>query len=251
MQVPTVENVFARAWDLLSRNWTIIVPGVVVGLIVGIVSGVYSLSQPDTYGVPSGTAMTFTYGFGAFVGGLVLAVVAIAGYIITQCYTAGMAGTAWQRGTTTLADGTRAVNEDAGNVLSAAIYLFLFGIVAVILAPFTLFLSVFAFYLFTLYTIAAAVVGNRRGMDAIRESFAIAKSRFGTTLIIGILLGLLQLVGKLIAHAFSFAPLLGPIVAAIISQIVVAYAVLVIVGEYLVLRPGVTEAGPPPPTATY
>jgi hypothetical protein len=88
-------------------------------------------------------------------------------------------------------------------------------------------------------------------MDAIRESFAIAKSRFGTTLIIGILLGLLQLVGRLIAHVFSFAPLLGPIIAAIISQIVVAYAVLVIVGEYLVLRPGVTEAGPPPPAATY
>jgi hypothetical protein len=251
MQVPTVENVFARAWDLLSRNWTIIIPGVVVGLIVGIVSGVYSLSQPDTYGVPSGTAMTFAYGFGSFVGGVILAVVAIAGYIITQCYTAGMAGAAWRRGTTTLADGTRAVNEDAGNVLSAAIYLFLFGIVAVILAPFTLFLSVFAFYLFTLYTIAAAVVGKRRGLDALRESFAIAKSRFGTTLIIGVLLGLLQLIGKLIAHVFSFAPLLGPIVAAIISQIVVAYAVLVIVGEYLVLRPGAAEAAPPPPAATY
>jgi hypothetical protein len=251
MQVPTVENVFARSWDLLSRNWTIIIPGVVVGLIVGIISGVYSLSQPDTYGVPSGAAMSFAYGFGSFVGGVILAVVAIAGYIITQCYTAGMAGAAWRRGTTTLADGARAVNEDAGNVLTAAIYLFLFGIVAVILAPFTLFLSVFAFYLFTLYTIAAAVVGKRRGFDALRESFAIAKSRFGTTLIIGVLLGLLQLIGKLIAHLFSFAPLLGPIVAAIISQIVVAYAVLVIVGEYLVLRPGAAEAAPPPPAATY
>jgi hypothetical protein len=251
VQVPTVENVFARSWDLLSRNWTIIIPGVVVGLIVGIVSGVYSLSQPYTYGVPSGSAMTFTYGFGSFVGGVILAIVAIAGYIVTQCYTAGMAGAAWQTGTTTLADGARAVNEDAGNVLTAAIYLFLFGILAVILAPFTLFLSVFAFYLFTLYTIAAAVVGNRRGMDAIRESFAIAKSRFGTTLIIGILLALLQLVGKLIAGLFLFAPLLGPIISAIISQVVVAYAVIVIVGEYLVLRPGAAGAAPPPPTATY
>jgi hypothetical protein len=250
VQVPTVENIFARAWDLLSRNWTIIVPGIVVGLIVGIVSGLYSLSQPDTYGEPSGTAMSFAYGFGSFVASLILAVVAVAGYIVTQCYTAGMAGAAWQRGTTTLSDGTNAVTEDAGNVLVAAIYLFLFGIVAVILAPFTLFLSVFAFYLFTLYTIAAAVVGNRRGMDAIRESFAIARSRFGTTLIIGILLGLLQLLGKLIAHIFSFAPLLGPIIAAIISQIVVAYAVLVIVGEYLVLRPGAAEAAPPPPSPT-
>jgi hypothetical protein len=246
VQVPTVENVFARSWDLLTQNWIIIVPGVVVGLIVGIVSGLYSLTQPDLYGETSGTAMTFTYGLGAFVGGIILAIVAIAGYIITQCYTAGMAGAAWQRGVATLADGTRAVNEDAGNVLLAAVYLFLFGIVAVVLAPFTLFLSIFAFYLFTLYTIAAAVVGNQRGMNALRESFAIARARFGTTLIIGIVLGVLQLIGKLIAHIFSFAPLLGPIVAAIISQVVVAYAVLVIVGEYLVLRPATTPPAPPP-----
>jgi hypothetical protein len=240
VQVPSVENVFARSWDLLTKNWVIIVPGVVVGLIVGLISGIYGLTQPDTYGQPSGTAMTFAYGFGAFVAGIILAITAIAGYIITQCYTAGMAGAAWQQGVTTLADGTRAVNEDAGNVLVAAVYLFLFGILAVLLAPFTLFLSIFAFYLFTLYTIAAAVVGKQRGMNALRESFAIARARFGTTLIIGILLAILQLIGKLIAHVFSFAPLLGPIVAAIISQIVVAYAVLVIVGEYLVLRPSTT-----------
>lgn len=237
MQVPTVENVFARSWDLLTKNWIIIVPGIVVGLVVGIVSGIYSLSQTDTYGL------------GTFVGGIILAIVAIAGYIITQCYTAGMAGAAWLRGVATLADGSHAVNEDAGNVLLAAVYLFLFGILAVLLAPFTLFLSIFAFYLFTLYTIAAAVVGNRRGMDALRESFAIARARFATTLIIGIVLGVLQLIGQLIAHIFSFAPLLGPIVAAIISQVVVAYAVLVIVGEYLVLRPAGDVPGAPPPPA--
>jgi hypothetical protein len=124
--------------------------------------------------------------------------------------------------------------------------LFLFGIVAILLAPFTFLLSIFVFYLFTLYTIAAAVVGNQRGMNALRESYAIARSRFGTTLIIGIVLGVLQVIGKLIAHVFSFAPLLGPVIAAIISQLVVAYAVLVVVGEYLVLRPGAT----PPPSAT-
>ena len=35
----SVESVFSRAWQLLSRNWIIIVPGVVIGLIVGIISG--------------------------------------------------------------------------------------------------------------------------------------------------------------------------------------------------------------------
>jgi hypothetical protein len=246
VQAPTVENVFARAWNLLTRNWVIIIPGIVVGFVVGIVTGVFALSQPDTYGDPSGTAMSFAYGAGAFVSSLVLAVIAIAGYIITQCYTAGMAGAAWRTGTTTLSDGSRAVHDDAGNVLVAAIYLFLVGIVALVLAPFTFFLSLFAFYLFTLYTIAAAVVGNRPGYSALRESFAIARARFGTTLIVGIVLAVLQMFGRLIAHIFAFAPLLGPIIAAIIAQVVVAYAVLVVVGEYLVLRPGVTEPAPPP-----
>lgn len=247
MQVPSVENVFARSWDLLVRNWVIIIPGIVVGLVIGIVAGLYDQTAPDTYGQPSGTALTFAYGFGGFVSGVVLFVLALAGYIVTQCYTVGMAGAAWQRGTTTLADGTRAVNEDAGNVLLAAVYLFLVGIVAVVLALPTLTLSLFAFYLFTLYTIPSAVVGNHRGWFALRESFAIARARFGTTLIIGILIGLLQLVGRLIAHIFSIAPLLGPIISAIITQIVIAYAVLVIVGEYLILRPQVAEPAPPPP----
>ncbi len=248
MRTPTVENVFARSWELLARNWVIIVPGVVVGLVVGVLSGAFSMTQPDTYGEPTGAAMSFAYGLAGFVANLVLAVVAIAGYIVTQCYTAGMAGAAWYRGVTTLADGSRAVHDDAGNVFMAAVGLLLCGIVAVILAPFTLFLSIFAFYLFTLYTIAAAVVGNRRGFDALRESFAIARSRFGTTLIVGVLLGLLQLVGRLIAHVFGYAPLLGPIVSAIVSQIVVAYAMLVIVGEYLVLRGAPTRAAASPPS---
>lgn len=248
MQTPTVENIFARSWDLLTRNWVIIVPGVVVGLIVGLVSGGYSMTQPDTYGEPTGMATSFAYGAAGFVSDLVLAAVAIAGYIVTQCYTAGMAGAAWRRGTTTLSDGSRAVHDDAGNVFVAGIGILLCGIVAVILVPFTLFLSVFAFYLFTLYTIAAAVVGERRGFDALRESFAIARARFGTTLIVGVLLGLLQLVGRGIAGVFGYTPLLGPVIGAIISQIVVAYAMLVIVGEYLVLRGAAVPpaAGPPP-----
>jgi len=234
MQIPSVENVFARAWNLLTRNWVIVVPGVVVGLAVGIVSGVFSMTQPDTYGEPTGTAMEFAYGF--------------AGFVSTQCYTAGMAGAAWHRGTTTLGDGSRAVHDDAGNVFVAGIGILLCGIVAVLLAPITLFLSIFAFYLFTLYTIAAAVVGNRRGFDALRESFAIARARFGTTLIVGVLLGLLQLVGRVAAHVFGYTPLLGPVVAAIVAQIVVAYATLVVVGEYLVLRgaPAPPGAGVPP-----
>ena len=249
MQPASVENIFARAWDLLARNWAIIIPGVVVGLVVGVVTGIFNMMQPE--GDPIGVASSVVNGFATFASTIIIAIVAIAGYIITQCYTAGMAGAAWARGTTSLSDGSRAVNEDAGNVLMAGLGLLLLGIVAAILTIPTLGLSIAAFYLFTLYTIPAAVVGNRRGFDSLRESFAIARARFGTTLIIGILLFLLQIVGRLIAHLFAFAPLLGPIVAAIISQIVVAYAMLVIVGEYLILRPAVPPPVPPPEAGIY
>jgi len=250
VQTPSVENVFASAWNLLTRNWVIIVPGVVVGIVVGIVTGLLTWSSPQTYGAPTGVGYQLAAGSAGVVRGLIISLIALAGYIITQCYTAGMAGAAWQRGTTTLSDGARALGEDAGNVLGAALALFLCAIVAAILALPTLLLSILAFYLFTLYTIAAAVVGNRGGFAALRESVDIARHRFGTTLIIGILLAVLQAIGGAIAAVFAFAPLLGPIVSAVISQVVVAYAMLVIVGEYLVLRPGTPPPAAPPPAAT-
>jgi hypothetical protein len=243
MQMPTIENMFARAWHLLTRNWSIIVPGVVVGLIVGLVTGLYGLTQ--TADPPIGVVGSVTAGLASFVSGLIVLVVALTGYIVTQCYTAGMAGAAWARGTATLSDGARSLGEDASNVFTAGFGLLVCGIIAALLAVPTLMLSVFAFYLFTMYTMAAAVVGNRPGFAALRESFAIARAKFGTTLVIGILLVLLQIVGSVVAHVFAYAPLLGPIVAAVVQQVVVAYATLVIVGEYLVLRPLAAPAEPP------
>jgi hypothetical protein len=244
-QTPSVENIFARSWDLLSKNWSIIVPGVVVGIVVGLVTGLFGVMRPVDE--PIGVVSSVANGAGVFVSSLIVAIVAIAGYIVTQCYTAGMAGAAWARGTTTLDDGARALREDASNVFTAALGLLLCGIVAALLLIPTLGISIFAFYIFTMYTIAAAVVGNRRGFDALRESFAIARAKFGTTLIIGILLFLLSLAGGIIGHLFAYAPLLGPIVSAVITQIIVAYATLVIVGEYLVLRPAVIPPSAPPP----
>jgi hypothetical protein len=234
MQSQSVENVFARAWDLLTSNWIIIVPGAVVGLIVGLITALVA-PAPVAYDPSDPTQAMARLGAG-FVSGLIIGVVAIAGFIVTQCYTAGMAGAAWQRGTTTLQDGAEALRRDAPNVLVAAVGLFVLGIVAAILAPFTLFLSLFLYYLFFMYTIASAVVGNQPGMSALAESFAIARARFGTTLIIGIVLIVLLFLGKLIAIVLGFAPFIGPIVAAIVNQVVVAFATLVIVGEYLTLR---------------
>jgi hypothetical protein len=227
---------------LLTRNWIIIVPGIVIGLIVGIVNDL--LVPPQTYGDPTTNIGATSQHAASVVSGTIASIVSIAGFVITQCYTVGMAGAAWARGRTTLGDGAAALREDAGHVLVAAIGLFVLGIVAVVLVPFTLFLSLFVYYLFMLYVIPAAVVGNLPGMKAIGESVAIARSKFGTTLLIGIVLGAIALLGNVIALIFAFAPLLGPIISALITEIVVAFASLVLVGEYLNLRG--TSAPPPP-----
>ena len=106
-------------------------------------------------------------------------------------------------------------------------------------------ISLFAYYVVFIYTIAAAVVGNARGFDALAESFRIARARFVPTLIIALVLVVIRIVGGVVAGLFGITPFIGPIVGGIINQIVVAFATLVVVGEYLNLR-GLPE--PPVPT---
>ncbi len=236
MEPQSFENVFVRSWQLLTRNWVIIVPGIVVGLIVGIVNDV--VAPPQTYADPdtaSGVAVVAT-GAANLVGSLIAGAVGAVGFVITQCYTVGMAGAAWARGTTNLGDGARALRADASNVLGAAIGLFILGVIAAALAFVTLGISLVVYYLFMLYTIPSAVVGDHAGISAIKESIAITRAKFGTTLVIGLVLAAIVLLGGGVAMVFRFAPLLGPIVSAVISQTVIAFSSLIVVGEYLNLR---------------
>jgi hypothetical protein len=236
-----VESVFSRAWDLLTRNWIIIVPGIVVGLIVGVVTALLTPSYDTGYANDPTAAMAGVGG--ALLRGMILAGVGILGYIVNQAYTVGMAGAAWQRGTTTLADGAASFQEDAGRIVITAIGLIGLGIVAAILAIPTLTLSLLAFWVFTLYAMPAAIIGNRDRFSGIAESFQIAMKRFGPTVIIAIVLAVISFCVRFIALLFTFAPFVGPIVAAVLVQIAVAFATLVIVGEYLNLR----DAGTIPP----
>ncbi len=243
-QPPSVESVFSRAWTLLSSNWIIIVPGIVIGLIVGIIHG---LLAPHVYTAADyqndpGLAMASIGG--AFVRGMLIAGVGVLGYIATTAYTVGMAGAAWERGTTTLADGSAAFQERSSNILMTAIGLILLGIIAAVLALPTLTLSLLAFWIFTLYAMPAAVIGNQAGFSSIQQSFQIATKRFVPTLIIAILIAVISFVLGLLTLPLHFIPFLGPIVSAVITQVVIAFAMLVIVGEYLSLR---NQPTVPPP----
>lgn len=249
-QPPSVESVFSRAWQLLSSNWIIIVPGIVIGLIVGVISGVLTPHYYTSAEIQADPAAAMASLGGMALRGILIALVAVIGYIANTAYTVGMAGAAWTRGTATMADGSAAFSENSGNILMTAIGLIGLGILAAILAPFTLTLSLLAFWIFTLYAMPAAVIGKQPGFGSIGESIQIAMKRFVPTLIIAVLIAVISFVVGLVTLPLHFIPFLGPIVSAVITQIVIAFAVLVIVGEYLSLR-ATSGAPPPPPSPSY
>jgi hypothetical protein len=237
-----VERIFGRSWELLNRNWVIIVPGLLIGAIVGIVGALVTPPSPAPGAGPS-----LAYALARASSGVVLAIVALIGFIATQAYTTGMAGAAWERGRAALSDGAASFQEDAGRILITGIGLVLLAIVAAILALPTIGISLLAFYVFTLYAMPSAILGNRPGFSSIAESFRIAGHRFGSTFAIAIVILVVRVVFEFIAGFFAFAPLLGPIIAACITQAVVAYATLVVVGEYLNLTAAGAIAPPRPP----
>jgi hypothetical protein len=212
---PTVENLFARAWDLLAKNPIIIVPGIVIGVLAGILNA-------------------FAVGLlGLYLGAAVLLAVGVFANLLNTSYTVGMAGAAWERGTTTLEDGTSAWNRDAGRLLAALLLIALIGIV---LAVLTFGLAWIVFLFFAIYAIPAVVLSGLGVVDALKQSFTIATKRFVPTLIIVAVIFVLSLIAGFIGMALHAIPFLGPIVSAVIVQTTVAYATLVIAGEYLAIR---------------
>jgi hypothetical protein len=223
MSPSAVENVFGRSWILLKRNWAIVVPGLVIGAVAGAVQFVLA---PEQSGIPAGSLLAR----------LIVYVVPILASILAISYTTGMASAAWQNGKATFADGKRALDRDALSVFIAMVALFVLGLAAAFLVPFTAFVSLFVYLYFCIYTMAAAVVGERPGVEAIAESMQIAYHRPVTTLIL--VAAILAIVGvmSVVAELLSSAPLVGPLVSTVVVQALIAYVTLVVVGEYVVLR---------------
>jgi flagellar biosynthesis protein FliQ len=251
MQSMSTENLFSRSWDLLSRNWAIIIPGLIVAIVAGIL---ISLLTPAVY-VSDGTYEFTGY---TFLAPVVTAVIGVLAAIISFSYTTGMAAAAWRTGTATFADGAKAFQQEGGHVFTAMLALILVGIGAAILAPFTLGLTVLAVFFLCIYTMAAAVTGDFGGFAAIGESYRLAIARWQATAIIVVVLFVVSICALLIGALFHHIPFIGPLVSQIIQMIVLAYFTLVVVGEYLAARtPVAAGAGqatattaPPPYTAT-
>jgi hypothetical protein len=229
MDAASVGSVFARAWGLLRGNLAIVVPGLVVGALIGFVNAFLAPAVPID-DVAAGLARPYDR-----IARLLVTTVSVIASVLTITYTTGMARSAWERGRTSFADGSRAFRHDAGNVLIALGLLFVLGLGASLLAPFTFFFSLAAYVFFCIYTMASVIVGERSGLGSIVESASIAWRRPVTTgLLVGGLFAITLAMG-LVTSLLSVAPLVGQVVSNVVVQAVVAYFTLVIVGEYRTL----------------
>jgi hypothetical protein len=229
MDAPSVGTVFARAWSLLRGNLAIVVPGLVIGAFIGLVTA-YLAPPVAVDDVAAGLARPYDR-----IARWLVTLISVIASVMTITYTTGMARSAWEHGRATFADGARAFRDDAGNVIVALGLLFLLGFVASLLAPFTLFFSLIAYVFFCIYTMAAAIVGERNGFASVVESAAIAWRRPLTTgLLVGGIAAILLAMGA-VTSVLSAAPFVGQVIANVVLQAVVAYFTLVIVGEYRTL----------------
>lgn len=249
-------NTFGRAWQLLTANWILILPGIIIGIVAALVIWLLAI-----YGMASAVGFS-AVGMGgvgfmsAFLSAMIVGVVLMLATILVIAYTTGMAGAAWRTGTATLEDGAAAFRAEGAQVFVAIVLLFILGVIAVALSVPTFGLALAAFYLFFLYALPSVIVGNRLPMDALAESARITAKNFLTTLIIVILLAVAFVIAGWFARFFGQIPFLGMLIRQLIVQIVAAYATLVIVGEYIKLRStiqpvpvgGAPPGGPPPPS---
>ena len=234
----SLESTFQRAWTLLSANPIVVVPGLIVSAAVVLIFVVafFAFLGAVVMGVATGSSSA---GVLTLILTSIIAVVFVTIVAIVQAaFVTGMAGVAWDRGRTTLGDGLAALRRSGFEIFLAMVLLALGGIVALLLAPLTLTLSLWAYLIFTLYALPAVILGGHSATHAIAESWHMALSNFWPTAgVAAIVVCLSLLAAALGSEVARLQPIVGSLTGAIVQQAAVAYATLVIVGEYLKLHP--------------
>lgn len=228
-------NTFGRAWHLLSANWNIVIPAIVLGIIGGVLNHLIS-----NMFIGGGAALG---SLGAvLLGGLLVLAISTIIQVLTVGVTTGMGVAAWRTGTANISDGT-AVFSNGGAMQTIIVWM----IIGVVLAfiPVLGWLADIVLLFLLIYAVPAAVVTGEGAGSAFGESVNIVTRNFVPTLIIILLIACIGFGGAIVGGLVSFVPFLGKIVAAIIQEAVLAYGTLVIVGEYLKVKAAAPAAPPP------
>lgn len=184
------ETLLSSSWAMFKRNWIVSAPFVMVAFVMIVLLGVF-------VGVAVAVGVFAALRNGQIGGGtvallvifyLLFIVLAFGLSIWAYAATFGMAEAVWERGTATFADGNAAFRSRGVALVVAFIGLLGLGFVSLILAIPTLFLSVLALALFTMYVLPSVVAGRRGGFEAIAESFRLVRYNFATSAITAVVL---------------------------------------------------------------
>jgi hypothetical protein len=224
-----------RAWSLLCGNWIVVMPSIVLGIAGAIVATLLSRSGWLSWTFFSDLDAQGPSGFWQFVATIVAMALRILAAVAAIAFTTGMAAAAWRHGVTRLSDGAAVFARNGLQAFFALLLLMLLGIVAAALIVPTFGISVLLYMTFMLYAMPGVLVGNRGALDAIVESIGIAWRSFGVTLTVVLLIIALAIAAGWLGVLLANVPFLGSIVGWVVMEVVVAYATLVVVGEYLQL----------------
>lgn len=236
------EHTFANAWTLLLRNPLIVGACIVTGLLA---AGAQFLVEGAMAGVAiSGNGSRDALEAITTFAQIVLFVVSLAISLVQMAYVTGMAGAAWRSGRASLADGWSALSHRLPALAAATVLLLLIGICAAVLAPITFLVTLLAYAVFFIYTIAAVVIGERPPIAAIVESASLALANIMPTLGVVLIVAVIAAAGGWLGHLVGGVnEEAGWLVAGLLQQIIVAYATLVIAGEYLNFASAPPSAG--------
>jgi hypothetical protein len=237
-----VAGTFARAWVLLRRNWIVVLPSIIVGILSGAAANVLANQGILSWSFFGDMDVQGAAAFWLFIGTIVAIALRIVAAVVAIAFTTGMAAAAWMQGRVSFADGAAAFRRNGLQAFFALILLTVLGLVAAALLVPTFGLSVLAYLIFLLYTMPGVLVGNRSAMDALVESITLAWRSFAVTFSVVLLVIALAIAGGALGDLLSRLPLLGQVLGWIVMEAVVAYATLVVVGEYLQLRPPADQA---------
>ncbi|HVA28372.1 MAG TPA: hypothetical protein VNF68_09340 [Candidatus Baltobacteraceae bacterium] len=226
--------IFAHAWKLLARNPIIVLPGVVLAIVGSLIDAIGSSLLARSELTVTGTAATIAAT--QLFASIAIFVVSAALSLVQMMVVTGMAGGAWAHGSTSLRDGWSALAHRLPAAALAGALLLVLGFCAAALAPATFVLSIVLYALLFIYTMAAVVIGGHPPIKAIIESarLALANAR-PTVAVVGMIFVIALVAGGLGGLLGQRWPFGGWLVAGLLQQVIVAYATLVIAGEYLKL----------------
>jgi hypothetical protein len=221
-------NAFGRGLALLVANPVIVLPALVIGVLAGLAGGaVAPPAAPIDTSDP--TSLVAAQAGARYLGTVVVFGAMLFAGVLIDALTIGMAGAAWERGRTGLADLAVSLRASGARLVATVI---VYAVAQAVLTVLTFGLGGLVFGFFALYVFAGVALGGRSFATALRESVALTGRRFASSLTLVVLLFAVAIVLSVGAAVIPFPPRVGALAAVVAVALLRAYANLVIAGEY-------------------